>query len=96
MTFSNDNKYIAFTTNKAGSDWQKIFVFDVKSQKTLEDKIKKVKFSGPTWATDSKGFFYSSYFEKNLPHTESKDIETKALKNNKVYFHKLGDKQEDD
>jgi hypothetical protein len=35
---------------------------DLKTGKDVENEvIKKVKFSGPTWDTESKGFFYGRF-----------------------------------
>ena len=39
---SHDDKYIAFTIQKAGSDWQEIFVMDIVTKQTLKDKIEWV------------------------------------------------------
>jgi len=38
-------------------------VRDVRTAKDLPDEIKWVKFSGPSWTKDGKGFFYSRFDE---------------------------------
>ncbi|MBI3235943.1 MAG: S9 family peptidase, partial [Bacteroidetes bacterium] len=87
--FSHDDKYVAFTLQKAGSDWQEIFIMEVATKIELKDKLEWVKFSGASWYKD--GFYYSRY-----------DKPTKGLefssqnKNHKVYFHKLGTPQSKD
>jgi prolyl oligopeptidase len=86
--FSNDRKYVAINQQKAGSDWNEIYVKEVASNKMLSDKIEWSKFSGAAWRGD--GFYYSAYD----PPT-GKEF-TGSSENMKVYFHKLGTKQSDD
>jgi len=50
-----------------------------------------VKFSGPSWSRDGKGFYYSRY------EAPKKGEELKAENyNQKVYYHTLGESQEKD
>lgn len=86
---SKDKKYIGYTVSKAGSDWQEIFVKDVATGKDLDDKLEWVKFSGTAWKGD--GFYYSRYDKPVAGQELSKKNEYQ-----KVYFHKIGDKQEAD
>jgi prolyl oligopeptidase len=86
---SNDKKYIAYHINKGGSDWQTMFVMEIATQKKLDDQIDWLKFGGVSW--QGAGFYYSCY-DKPAAGTElsaKSDFQ-------KVYFHKLGDKQEKD
>lgn len=86
---SEDGKYIGYGTSSAGSDWNEFFVMDALSLQKLDDHIKWIKFSGMSWYGD--GFFYSRYPEP------AKGEELSGMnENNKVYFHKIGDKQEND
>jgi prolyl oligopeptidase len=87
--FSNDRKYVAYTVNESGSDWQTVYVKDVAGNKVLTDKLDWVKFSGAAWVND--GFFYSRY-EEPVKGTEL----SKANEYQKIYFHKLGDPQSND
>lgn len=86
---SKDAKHLAYAIAKGGSDWNEIFVRNIETGKDTEDKIEWVKFSNITWYKD--GFFYSRY-----PETKSDDMLTNANKFQKVYYHKLGTKQEND
>ncbi|MPM11811.1 Prolyl endopeptidase [bioreactor metagenome] len=83
---SKNNKYLAFSTSKGGSDWNDIQVLEIATGKILPDIVRWTKFSGIAWYRD--GFFYSAY--------EVSD-EEKALSSknefHKVYYHKLGTKQ---
>ncbi|MEI7983200.1 MAG: S9 family peptidase, partial [Bacteroidota bacterium] len=86
---SNDKKYLAYHINKGGSDWQTMYVMEIATQKKLDDQLEWLKFGGAAWK--GSGFYYSRY-DKPAPGTEL------SAKNEfqKVYYHKLGDKQEQD
>jgi len=86
-SISKDGKYIAYKISIGGSDWGEIHVKEIDSG-ALPDKIKWVKFSGISWYKD--GFFYSGYDEPKENALSQKN------ENQKVYYHKLGTKQEED
>ncbi len=86
---SNDNKYIAYSVNQSGSDWETMYVMDIASHKQLPDKLEWVKFSGAAW--QGNGFYYSRY---DAP-IKGKEFSNKN-EFHKVYYHKLGDAQEKD
>ncbi|HWY36967.1 MAG TPA: prolyl oligopeptidase family serine peptidase, partial [Bacteroidia bacterium] len=86
--YSKNKKYIAYTLQRAGSDWEEIYVMDIASKKQLADKLEWVKFSGASWYKD--GFFYNR-FDKPVGSALAA-----ANEYQKVYFHKLGDPQEKD
>ena len=88
---TDDGKRMAYTLSDAGSDWVTIHVRDVASGKDTGDVIRWVKFSGPSWSRDGKGFYYSRYEQPE------KGSELKAENyNQKVYYHVLGEPQEKD
>ena len=91
MAVSRDGKHMAYGLASAGSDWQEFRVRDIKTGKDLPDLVQWVKFSGPSWTADGKGFFYSRY---DAP----KEGEALKGKNEfqKLYYHKLGTTQADD
>ncbi len=84
---SKDARYMAYTINRAGSDWEEIFVLEVATGKQLTDNLKWIKFSDIAWKDD--GFYYSAYDAPN------KDAHTLSNKNefHKVYYHKVGTEQ---
>ena len=86
---SNDKKYIGYSINQAGSDWQTIKVKEIATGKELTDELKWVKSSGAAWYKD--GFYYSRY-EEPANGTEL------SAKNDfhKVWYHKLGTSQSSD
>jgi prolyl oligopeptidase len=87
--FSNNKKYMAYHTNKGGSDWQTMHVMALASREQLADELEWIKFGGAAWRGD--GFYYSRY-DKPAKGTEL------SAKNEyqKVYYHRLGDKQDND
>ncbi len=91
-TFTKDGRYFAYSLASAGSDWVEIFVLDTKTMKPLTDHIKWVKFSGASWTRDGRGFYYSAY---DAPK-EGDGVYSAQNTNQKVYFHRLGTKQEED
>lgn len=86
---SNDKKYISYHINKSGSDWETMYVMEIATQKKLDDHIDWIKDSGPSWK--GNGFYYTGY-EKPAAGTEL----TQKNENPKIYYHTLGDKQEQD
>ena len=89
LGMSKDGKYLAYSTASGGSDWNEIYVMEIKTRKMFDDHIKWVKFSGISWWRD--GFFYSSYDEP-----KEDDVLSGQNQFHKVYYHKLGTKQSED
>jgi prolyl oligopeptidase len=89
LSFNREGSLLAYQLAKAGSDWQTIYVKDLKTNTDLEDKIDWVKFSGISW--QGNGFYYSRY------PTPAKGMELTAKSEfHQVWFHKIGTKQTDD
>lgn len=89
LGYSKDKKYIAYSMSVAGSDWKKIKVREIATNNELPDELDWVKFSGAAWAGD--GFYYSRY-----PAPEAGKELSGANSFHAVYYHKLGDPQEQD
>ena len=90
VSYSRDNRYMAYTVAAAGSDWVKIYVKDVETGAELGDTIEWVKFSGATWAPDSKGFYYSRYDEPKVGKYSAQN------QHQQVFYHTLGQPQSND
>lgn len=89
ISFSNDGRYFAYVISRSGSDWEEIYVMDVKTGKLLPDHIVWAKFTGADWLGD--GFYYSAY------DAPEKGKETSAKNEvQKVYYHKMGTPQSED
>jgi len=89
LGFSHDKKYLAYSVAQAGSDWSNIYVIEIASKTKLADEMKWTKFSGAAWK--GNGFYYSKFDEP----AKGTDLSA-ANKYQKVYFHKLGDQQQND
>ncbi|RUT78447.1 prolyl oligopeptidase family serine peptidase [Ancylomarina longa] len=89
IAVSEDSKYLAYRIARSGSDWNELYVRNIKTGEDLNDHLMWLKFTGVAWYQN--GFFYSRY---NAPE------EGGALSNSneyhKIYYHKLGDSQEND
>ncbi len=90
VTFSQDDRYAAYSVARSGSDWVEICVMEVETRRQLADTIRWVKFSGASWAKE--GFYYSRY---DAPAEEESAYSAKN-ESQKVYFHRLGTSQDQD
>ncbi len=89
VSFSKDGRYAAFAISTSGSDWRDIFVMDVETEEKLKDSISWAKFTNIAWFGD--GFFYSRYDapKKGEEFTAKNEYQ-------KIFYHKLGDSQDQD
>ncbi|HEX5667755.1 MAG TPA: prolyl oligopeptidase family serine peptidase [Chitinophagaceae bacterium] len=90
VSFPTSGKYMGYTISRSGSDWQEAHIMNVADGKLLQDHLVDLKFTGLDWKGE-EGFYYSRYPKPD----ESKKL-TNQNEHMKVYFHKLGDKQEND
>lgn len=88
FSLSKDGKFAAYALSKGGSDWTDIFVMDMNTKKTLDDKLEWVKVSGIAWQGD--GFYYSRY-----PKPEGSALAA-VNENHQVWYHKAGTAQSED
>jgi prolyl oligopeptidase len=86
-----NGRYFAYLVQDGGSDWRAARVIDIESGEVLEDKLEWLKFTALSWAADGSGFYYSRF-----PATDSEDKFQSLNKNQSVYFHRIGDAQDDD
>lgn len=80
LSTSPDHKLLAYLVDFAGDERFSIRVLDIESGKYLSDEISDA--GGLVWREDLTGFYYGKY-DKNW-------------RQNKIYFHRLGDLQEQD
>ncbi|MGB5346649.1 MAG: prolyl oligopeptidase family serine peptidase, partial [Woeseia sp.] len=88
---SPDGRLLAYLEQDGGSDWRIARLLDVETGKVLDDRLEWLKFTGLTWAKDNSGFYYSRY-----PATAAADKFQSLNENMAVYFHRIGDTQEQD
>ncbi len=91
VSFSEDGRYMAYSIQDGGSDWRTWRIMEVDSRAVLSDELKWVKFSNVSWTKDGRGFFYSRY-----PAPAAGDAFQSLNKNQKVYYHRAGTRQEQD
>ncbi len=91
MKVSKDGTRLAYSVSTGGSDWVEWRVRDIEKAEDLEDRVRWSKFSGASFSPDGAGFFYSRYPEPE----EGADLE-QANYFHKVYFHRIGEPQDDD
>lgn len=89
LSFNKDGSKVAYFVSEGGSDWRTGYVKDVETGELSTDTIEWAKFSGLSWKDD--GFYYSRYPEPKDGSELSAANEYHAL-----YYHKLGDDQEND
>ncbi len=88
LSFSKSGKYMAYTINKAGSDWADGLVMNATTKQPLADKLEWLKFTGFSWKGD-EGFYYSRYpapTGKGSELSNQNELHT-------AYYHKLGTPQ---
>ncbi len=90
-SISEDGKIMAYGISVGGSDWREWRFLNIETGKHLNDVLKNIKFSGVSWKKDGSGVYYSRYPAPN-EETKLKD----AVFNQKMYFHKIGQKQSRD
>ena len=58
LASSPDANLLAYSFNKAGSDWEKIRIRNIDTGEDYPETLEGVKFSTIAWTNDNKGFFY--------------------------------------
>ena len=86
---SPDGRLLAYGLARSGSDWREWKILDVESGEVLSDALTGIKWSAPSWSRDGKGLFYSRY-------PEAARAGTAAAEGEKVFFHRLGGRAQDD
>ncbi|HRO43133.1 MAG TPA: prolyl oligopeptidase family serine peptidase [Flavipsychrobacter sp.] len=90
ISFTKDGSLCAFQISEGGSDWRKVIILNTKTKKQVDDTLFDVKFSGLSWKGND-GFYYSSYDKP----AEGSQLSGKT-QIHKLYYHKLGTKQNKD
>jgi prolyl oligopeptidase len=84
-------RYFAYLVQEAGSDWHTARVLDLQSGNLLDDKVEWLKYTSLAWAGDESGFYYSRF-----PVTDDDKKFQSLNKNHAVYFHRIGEAQDQD
>lgn len=89
ISFTKDGAMAAYLITEGGSDWRKAIVIRTGDKSIVEDTLRDIKFSGIAWR-GKEGFYYSSY---DKPTGSELSAKTQF---HKLFFHKLGTRQEED
>nr|XP_026689406.1 prolyl endopeptidase [Ciona intestinalis] len=92
-SFSEDGSKFCYGLSQSGSDWVTLKFKDVESGEDMEDVLNRVKFSCMSWTHDGKGLFYNSYLEQK---GKADGTETTSNVDQKLFYHRIGEKQESD
>ena len=91
---SVDGRYLAASLSSGGSEAGDLHVYETATGKALADVIPRVNFGtaggSAVWNNDSSGFYYTRYPRPGERPAADLDFFQQ------VYFHKLGDKPEND
>ncbi|CAN5805733.1 prolyl oligopeptidase family serine peptidase [soil metagenome] len=89
LEFTKDGSLAAYTISEAGADWNKLIVINAITNQLLDDTL-EVKFSGIAWK-GNEGFYYSRY-DKPKEGSQLSGVTDQ----HKLFYHKLGTKQDED
>ena len=91
---SVDGRYLAASLSTGGSESGDLHVYETATGRPLPDVIPRVNYAtaggGVAWNTDSSGFYYTRY------PRDGERAPADMHFYQQVYFHKLGDKPEND
>ena len=91
---SVDGRYLAASLSTGGSESGDLHVYETATGKPLADAVPRVNYAtaggGLVWNTDSSGFYYTRY------PRDGERAPADMHFYQQVYFHKLGDKPEND
>ena len=103
MSWSKSGNTLIYSVTKKGSDWQQIYVRDTETMKDYSDELSWVKFGSYDFTAGEKGFFYNRYpapqslaNKKNGQFDDTAGQKTEELANQKIYYHRIGTKQDQD
>ncbi|MEO8216697.1 MAG: prolyl oligopeptidase family serine peptidase [Acidobacteriota bacterium] len=90
FSVSDDANLLAYSISRSGSDWEEVYVRDIRSGKDLSDKLAWAKFTDLTWTPDSKGFFYNRYSQPGTVQAGEEHYFSKLM------YHLIGSNQSAD
>jgi prolyl oligopeptidase len=90
LAYSPDGSLIVYGVQAGGSDQMTIKIRRVDDARDLNDQLQWCKFAAVGWSPDGSGFWYNRF---PTPGTVATEDETR---HNAVYYHELGQKQEQD
>jgi prolyl oligopeptidase len=90
MTPDETGTLLAYALSESGSDRQDLFVREVNTGRDRDDHLQWVKFVSVAWVRSGEGFFYTRFpAPGSVPAGDENYF-------NRVHYHRLGDRQEQD
>lgn len=88
---SPDGKLVSYLASAGGAEMGEIRIIETATGRELADRIERTRWAAGSWLPDGSAILYIQFPElaPNVPPTE-------RYQKQKVYLHKLGDKQESD
>jgi len=83
---SPDNRYLAYTIGRGGSEDAVLHVMEIATGKVLAEAIDGTRFALPEWAPDSKSFYYS-----RLKALKPGDSPEERFKDQALWRHVVGE-----
>ncbi len=87
---SRDGAFLAYTLAASGSVWAALGGVEVASGRVRPEVLTRLKFTNASWTGDNAGFFYERFPEPDPGQDPS------ALRNQKLFYHRLGDDPKSD
>lgn len=89
ISLSTDQKFLAISLSKSGSEWKEIRILNLETKKLLKDHLRWIKLSNVIW--NNNGFYYSRF--EAPPIGEEKIAQNQF---SQIYFHQMNTIQDDD
>jgi prolyl oligopeptidase len=83
-----NGRHVAYSISDGGSDWRLWRIRNVETGRDLDEELRDTKFTGVSWARDSRSFFYSRYPQRSGTADDTVSVA--------VYRHWLGSPQRED
>lgn len=89
-TESVSSSYVAYELSEKGSEMGTIYIKNVNTGEVLAEHLERCRYSSIAWLPNDSGFYYTRHpYPGEVPQNEEH-------LHQKVYFHMLGTKQEND
>ncbi|HET9982592.1 MAG TPA: prolyl oligopeptidase family serine peptidase [Longimicrobiales bacterium] len=86
-----DGKHFVYGISEGGADWRTLYVRELETGRQLPDTVRWLKGGGMSWTKDGAGFYYSRF-----PTPEPGKQLQNAIRDEKIYYHRLGTPQSAD
>lgn len=88
-SLSIDQKFLAISISKSGSEWKEIRILNIETKRLLKDHLRWIKLSNVIW--NNSGLYYSRF---NAPPLGEEKIALNQY--SQIYYHQLNSEQAED